>query len=272
MKLRTATALLCLLAASTAMPAVASTLGSSNVYLENMTWQEIKDHIHAGSDIVIVPIGGTEQNGPQMVTGRQNVVVRYTASEIAKKLGDALVAPVIPYAPSGRIDPPEGHMRFPGTISMSDDTFTHVLQDTAASLKANGFRLICFISESGGSEAIEREVAHRLTDEWQHSATRVLYVSNYYTHNGQDEWADSIGIKVMNPRAHAGLVDTSELMAIDAPGVRGDLRGVRTDKDYKTTGAMGDSSKANADYGRRFLSLKVNAAVAQIKNASGSAQ
>src|SRR5690349_13091399 len=116
-------------------PLAAYAGGANSVYMEDMTWMEIKSRLQGGATTVIVPIGGVEQNGPQMVTGKHNIIVRFTAGEIAKQLGNAMVATVIPYAPDGRIDPPEGHMQFAGTISLSDATLAAVLEDVAASLK-----------------------------------------------------------------------------------------------------------------------------------------
>jgi len=258
------TMLLCI-----ALPAHAA---PASVYIEELTWMEVQDRIKAGAGIAIVPTGGTEQNGPHMITGRQDVIVHYTAGEIARKLGNALVAPVISYVPAGRIYPPEGHMQFPGTLSVSDRTFARLLEDAARSLKQNGFHLICFIGESGGSQAIQKKVADKLTDEWGPDGVKVLQVSDYYSKNGQEEWTDKKEIKTAHPKAHAGLIETSEMMAIDAGGVRDTLRGDHSERDYKTTGAMGDSSLASAKYGLRYLGLKIDTAVKQIENASSHAQ
>lgn len=242
---------------------------TGTVYIEDMTWMEVRDRMATRAKTAIIPIGGIEQNGPHMAIGKHNTIVRYTAGEIAKRLGNALVAPVVAYVPEGRIEPPEGHMQFAGTISVSPETLAMVLEDAARSLKQHGFRLICFIGDHGGSQDVQKRVAAKLNDEWASSGVTVLHVGNYYgNENGQDKWVQTLGVKVPNPSAHAGFEDTSELMAIDAPSVYKEKLAVHTDKDYKTTGAMGDSSHASANFGRRLLSLKVEAAVNQIQNAS----
>ena len=87
------------------------------VFLEELTWTEVRDKLAAGVTTVIIPTGGTEQNGPHMVLGKHNYLVRHKAGEAARRLGDALVAPVMAYVPEGNVDPPSGHMRFPGTIT-----------------------------------------------------------------------------------------------------------------------------------------------------------
>ncbi len=100
---------------------------SPGVFMEEMTWMEVRDRIKDGATTVIIPTGGTGQEGPQMIMGKHNIVAHYAAGEIAKKLGDTLVAPVVPFVPEGRITPPEGHMQFPGTMSLSGATFAAVL-------------------------------------------------------------------------------------------------------------------------------------------------
>ena len=123
---------------------------ADSVYLEELTWVETRDLIKLGKTIAIIPTGGTEQNGPHVVLGKHNYIVRHTAGEIAKILGNALVAPVMSYVPEGGIEPAEGHMRFPGTLSIPEPVFEHVLISAASSLKAHGFKVICFIGDSGG--------------------------------------------------------------------------------------------------------------------------
>src|SRR5216110_2478513 len=85
----------------TATPAVAqmdhvpSVPALNSVFLEDLTWVEVRDAIAAGKTTVIIPTGGTEQNGPHMVLGKHNFLVKHKAGEIAKSLGNALVAPVM---------------------------------------------------------------------------------------------------------------------------------------------------------------------------------
>src|ERR1700730_3812015 len=110
------------------------------VFLKRLTWDEVRDSMAAVKTTIIIPTGGTEQNGPHMAIGKHNVRVAANADAIARRLGNALVAPVVAYTPEGDIDPPTGHMRFPGTISMPDPVFRQVLEYAARSLKQHGFR------------------------------------------------------------------------------------------------------------------------------------
>src|SRR6187551_3104034 len=117
----------------------------ATVLLEDLTWTELRDAIGAGTTTILVPVGGTEQNGPHMALGKHNVRVRLLAERIARALGHTLVAPVIAYVPEGRISPPSGHMRFPGTISVPEETFERVLESAGRSFRQHGFRDVVFL-------------------------------------------------------------------------------------------------------------------------------
>ena len=95
------------------------------MFLDELTWTEVRDRLEAGTSTVIVASAGTEQNGPHMVLGKHKFIVRHTSEPIARRLGNALVAPIITYVPEGGIDPPTGHMRYPG----SDHASERVLQE-----------------------------------------------------------------------------------------------------------------------------------------------
>jgi creatinine amidohydrolase/Fe(II)-dependent formamide hydrolase-like protein len=258
--------------ALSASPMQARAQVSNSPYMEELTWMEISDRLRTGTTIAIVPTGGNQQAGPQMATGAHGEVVRYTAGEIARKLGSALAAPVIAYAPAGRISPPEGNMQFPGTFSISESTYAAILEDVARSLKQHGFRMICFLGDDAGSQRTMARVAEKLGREWDTDGVRVLFVSSYYTGNGQDEWTDTMPARVANANSPAGHIETSELMAVDAGSVRGTMLAVHTERDYKATGATGDTTMATAALGKKYLSLKIEAAIKQIQHASSNAK
>src|SRR5205085_7076476 len=121
------------------------------VFIEDLTWMEVRDAMKAGKDTVIVATGGVEQNGPYLVTGKHNVVLRGTTEAIARKLGNTLVAPIVPFVPEGDIDPPTLHMLYPGSISVTEATFEALLTDICASLKTHGFPRIILIGDSTGN-------------------------------------------------------------------------------------------------------------------------
>src|SRR5664279_3267936 len=117
------------------------------VYLEEMTWTEVRDAIAAGRTTVILPVGGTEQNGPHMVLGKHNVRVHVLAGRIAAQLGNALVAPVVSYVPEGPVDATSGHIKYPGTITVPPDAFKSLLEGAARSFRRAGFRDVVLIGD-----------------------------------------------------------------------------------------------------------------------------
>src|SRR5271167_369238 len=113
----------------------ASAQAPDSVFLEELTWTELRDLVKSGETTIIVPIGGTEQNGQHMALGKHNRRVHLLSEKIARSLGDALVAPVIAYVPEGGVNPPTEHMRFPGTITVPDDVFEKTIESAARSFQ-----------------------------------------------------------------------------------------------------------------------------------------
>lgn len=87
---------------------------------------------------------------------------------------------MVAYTPEGSIDPPAGHMRFPGTISIPDPVFRQVLEYAARSLKQHGFKNIVFIGESGPNQNGQNGVAAALNAEWAGTGTRAHAIPGYY--------------------------------------------------------------------------------------------
>ena len=169
-----------------------------SVWIEELTWMEVRDAIKGGKTTAIVPTGGMEQNGPYVATGKHNYVLQATAEAIARRLGNALVAPIVKFVPEGRIDPPSGHMNYAGTISLTEDTFVALLTDIVSSLKQHGFTEIVLIGDSGGNLDGMQKVADTLTAKWKGTGVRVHHIREYYE---SDIWSfdylKEIGIKQM---------------------------------------------------------------------------
>lgn len=240
------------------------------VTLEDMTWTEVAARMTTGVTTIIIPTGGTEQNGPHLTLGKHNRIVARTARDIALELGNAMVAPVVAYVPEGSVSPPQGHMRFPGTISISPEHFAGVLEDSARSFKQHGFKLICFVGDSGGNQAAQADVAAMLTEEWAQEGVRVLHVNTYYEDGAAVAWLGREKMGGAKPQAHGGFMDTAELMAAQPQSVRVEGMDAKLPKDSAVSGAEGDPEGATAKIGEKLLAYKVAAAVAQIRAAQGS--
>ena len=233
------------------------------VFIEELTWTEVRDKIAAGTTSVILPTGGTEQNGPHMVLGKHNFIVKVAGERIARRLGNALVAPVVAFVPEGNVDPPSGHMRYPGAITLPNEHFEKLLEYAARSFRANGFTDIIFIGDSGGNQNGLRNVAEILNREWSGSGVRIHFASNYYRGNGFREWLETQGEAADDIGSHAGITDTSQLMAIDPSLIRMNARA--KNGGFEGSGVRGNPTKASIEYGRKGLQMKVDAAVDQIR-------
>ena len=154
----------------------------NSVWIEELTWMEVRDAIAAGKTTAIISTGGIEQNGPYVATGKHNYILQSACEWIARDLGNALCAPILKLVPEGNIEEPSGHMRYPGTISLREETFQAVLDDIASSLKAHGFKHIIFIGDSGGNQRGMRAVAERLNERW--TDAHAHYIPEFYDNNG----------------------------------------------------------------------------------------
>jgi creatinine amidohydrolase/Fe(II)-dependent formamide hydrolase-like protein len=188
----------------------------NTVWLEEMTWMDVRDALAAGKKTVIIPTGGMEPNGPWLVTGKHNYVLHANCEAIARKLGNALCAPIVKFVPEGSYDPPSGHMTSPGTITARETTFRALLTDIAASLKAHGFENIIYIGDSGGNQAGQRAVADSLTALWK-GAPVIAHIQEYYDYASVAKYIEGRGVK---PTKADGLHDDPEItmnMFIDDP-------------------------------------------------------
>ena len=233
-----------------------------SVFLEELTWMEVRDAIAGGKTTVIIPTGGTEQNGPHMALGKHNYLVKYKAGAIATRLGTALVAPVVAYVPEGDITPPTGHMRFAGTITTPQDVFVKVLEYAARSFKQHGFVDIVLVGDSGGNQAGQQLVAEALNKEWAATRARVHHLTAYYPGRG-DDWVVSQGVSAAEVGSHAGTHDTSSLMYVNPSMLRFDKMGPGKSGDGQ--GHVGNPARATALFGKHILEMQVDDAVKQIQ-------
>ena len=148
------------------------------VWLEEMTWMDVRDVMKAGKTTVIIPTGGIEPNGPWLALGKHNYILRVNCDAIARKLGNALCAPIIPLVPEGGIDPKSGHMATVGTISLREETFQAMLADVVHSFKMHGFENIVLIGDSGGNTKGMQAVADKWNAEWK-GTPRVIHAREY---------------------------------------------------------------------------------------------
>jgi creatinine amidohydrolase/Fe(II)-dependent formamide hydrolase-like protein len=151
---------------------------SDSMWIEELTYMEVRDRIAEGYSTAIISTGGMEENGPYLATGKHNVILRSLCPAIARDLGNALCAPIVAFVPEGDLDPPSGAMLFPGSITVRDETYHALLSDIANSLRVNGFTDIVLIGDSGGNQRGMKAVAEELNKRWAGTgATKKCWVS-----------------------------------------------------------------------------------------------
>src|SRR5262245_55133862 len=153
----------------------AQSVRQPNVEFDMMTWAEVKKAIHEEGKInVIVYNGGTEQRGPQNVNGGHNLMARETARAIALKLGNAIVAPVMPFSVN------EASSELPGTIGLTGPLFAAVNERVAEQLIKSGFRNVFLMGDHGGGQKELGEVAKKLDAKYTSEGIRVFFCDEMY--------------------------------------------------------------------------------------------
>lgn len=263
------TRILCALVSLLAVTSALHAQSTGAPILEQMTWVEVRDAIKAGKTTIIIPIGGTEQNGPHMVLGKHNYIVTFAAKLMAERLGNALVAPTIQYVPEGNYNSATFGAK-PGVISNPSPSYNNLLDAAARSLKVHGFTDILFIGDSGGNQAGMTNVANLLNQEWQGSGVKVYALTDYYSKAREDFRARMLaqyGYDAATVGSHAGISDTSQLLYVHPEGIRKDR--IKPLGGGPDSGVSGDPTKATAEIGKMGIDFKVNAGIAQYRALKG---
>lgn len=195
---------------------------TSEIWIERMTWLDVRDAMADGKKTIIIPTGGVEPNGPWVALGKHNYALQTNCEAIAHKLGNALCAPIVPFVPEGDFDPPSGHMDTVGTISLQEATFEALLSDIVTSFKIHGFERIFLIGDSGGNLKGMDAVAHKLNAQWQ-AAPLVAHLPEYYEYNSVYDFLRKKGVmkeSLASDNLHDDPAVEIEVMGADPDAVR----------------------------------------------------
>ena len=200
---------------------------SDSVWIEDLTYMEVRDRIAAGATTAIVSTGGIEENGPFLATGKHNVILEALCPAIAGELGNALCAPIVAFVPEGNIDPPSGAMYFPGSFSVRAETYQALLEDIGNSLRQHGFTDIVFIGDSGGNQRGMKATADALNAQWQDD-TRAHFIAEFYTSGWSETERYTEEVLGVSETQHDGHHDdiwvTALMMITDPSSVRYEQR------------------------------------------------
>jgi creatinine amidohydrolase/Fe(II)-dependent formamide hydrolase-like protein len=235
------------------------------VFMEDMTWMEIRDAMRAGKLTAIVATGGIEQNGPYLAAGKHNVVLRLTTDAIARNLGDALVAPIVPFVPEGDIDPPTIHMKYPSTFSVTEETYRSLLTQICACLRTHGFRRIVLIGDSGGNQKGMEAVASDLNAKWAGNSTKLYVIKEYYNYPDVTKWLATQGIAQTDQGLHDDFAITAQMAAIDPASIRTEER-IKAGK-FRINGVELSPIEKTAEWGRRIADFRASITIDALRHA-----
>jgi len=247
------------------------------VEIELMTYPEIYSAIHDhGKTTVLVYNGGTEQRGPHAVLGGHTFMARAIAPMVARKLGNALVAPVLPFSvnPAGGVDP-----KMPGSVALAPELFQKVNEAVVDSMAKNGFTNIVLMGDHGGGQEELAKLAETLDAKYRTQGIHVYFCGDVYEKSRREfaAWLTSKGLPLSN---HGGISDTSTMLYLEPasgqwvrsmykttigdpilpPGQRPDPRTPRVNN-----GVTGDPRPSTPEIGKLVVDMKVTNAVAQIQ-------
>ena len=250
----------------------------SLVEFDMMTWREVKEAIQGGKTTALVYNGGTEQRGPQNVNGGHTLIARETGRRIALRLGNAIVAPVLPYSPNS------ASPDLPGTIGLTPQLFAVINEQIAEQLIISGFKNIVLMGDHGGGQKELGEVAKKLDDKYSGKGIRVVYCDQVYVGTTEHPGAQADFIRWLAdqgypaPGGHAGVMDTSEMVylgrdrgwvrmgllptAVGDPPAGGQVPDPTAP--HMHNGITGDARRSTAQLGKKFIDMKVDYAVRQI--------
>ena len=249
-----------------------SAFAQKSVYLEELTTQEVSAMVKNSPSVVIIPVGGTEQNGPHMAIGKHNTRVKVLAGRIANQLTsqktNTIVAPVVSYVPEGNISPPTEHMKWAGTISISDDAFKSMLLSAARSFRQHGFTDIVILGDSGNYQSLLSQVAATFNKDVKNAPSRMHFIGDYYkaTQASYIAALQAKGLSDAEIGTHAGSADTSLLMAIEPAMVKPD-KFAEAAKVGRVGGTLGDPRASSAALGQLAADAMVKMSVLAIQKA-----
>jgi creatinine amidohydrolase len=253
----------------------AQTPKASPVEIELLTHTEIYDAIHNhGKTTVLIFNGGTEQRGPHAVLGGHTFIAREVSAGIARKLGNALVAPVLPFSIT-TVD-----AKLPGGVTLGADLYKRVNTAVVESMVTNGFKDIVLMGDHGGGQQELSDLAAVLERRFIPKGVHVYFCGDVYE-KSDSEFAAYLKGKGLPASTHGGIPDTSELLALQpAAGLwvrdsykstPGDpVLGAGQKEDPKAkllnNGITGDPRPSTTELGRTYIDMRIRNAVAQIQS------
>jgi creatinine amidohydrolase len=227
----------------------------------------------AAGAVVVLPIGATEQHGPHLPVGTDNLQVEHVVLQAAARAAagvPVLVAPTLPYGCSPH------HVPFGGTASLSSETFLRVLVELGTALAQSGFTRLALVNGHGGNHQLTSVAARDLA-----LAHDIDVAACSWWHVAAEAAVAAGALERGRVPGHAGAFETSCILALRADLVAEELPhrdpaansvAYRDPLQLELHGSWGaidgySDSPANgeAEHGRTYLELGADAVADAIR-------
>ena len=177
------------------------------LFIERLTWTDVETALREGNRRAVVCAASTEQHGPHLPGATDELLGEAYAEGLARRLGDALVAPIIRPACS------EHHMTFPGSLTISAELLMEIIDAYLASLRRHGFERFVVMSSHGGNFPVlaEWERTRRSSD--------TLVISDFHVFDAGFEAIRRFG-RTDTAGPHAEVLETSMMLHLHPELVR----------------------------------------------------
>jgi creatinine amidohydrolase/Fe(II)-dependent formamide hydrolase-like protein len=245
-----------------------------SVWMEELTWMEVRDAVAGGKTTALILTGGVESNGPYLATGKHNYILTVMGESIARRLGNALVAPIVTLEP-GR---PDGERVAPGSVFLSQATYRAVLTDMAESLRGMGFKHVILMGDSGGNQKPMQEVAAALNSKYSGTPARFYYIPEYYDYTSVQKLVQAEGIaEQIKPGASSGSDGIHDEFSIDALMALYDPTSIRIEQRKKASrttinGVSLLPMEKTLEIGKKIVELRTRLTVDGIHKAMAAAK